>query len=89
MNALKSAAIMFKLDSTKAFDTVDWASLLQVMAKLGFGQRWVSIMDGLLSMASTRVVMNGVAGDLIYNRLGLLFESIMDVLHLMLEDVHN
>jgi hypothetical protein len=49
---------------------------------------------GLLGTASTWVLANGVAGDLIYNRCGprqgdplspLLFDSVMDVLHLMIE----
>jgi hypothetical protein len=48
---------------------------------------------GLLAMTSTRVVVNGVAGGLIYNRrelhqgdhLPLFFDAIVDVLHLMIE----
>jgi hypothetical protein len=73
---------------------VDWAFLLEVLSKLSFGSRWISIFCGLLGTASTRVVVNGVAGALIYNQCGLrqgdplsplLFDSVMDVLHLMIE----
>ncbi|KAM0905607.1 hypothetical protein ACQ4PT_017281 [Festuca glaucescens] len=51
---------------------------------------------GFLSTASTRVLVNGAAGDLIYNRRGLrqgdplsslLFDSVMEVLHLLLRKV--
>ncbi|KAM0922259.1 hypothetical protein ACQ4PT_006220 [Festuca glaucescens] len=96
LHALKRDSIMLKLDITKAFDTVDWAFLLEVMAKLGFGRKWNSMVGGLLSSASTRVLVNGAAGELIFNRRGLrqgdplsplLFDTVMDVLHLMFERV--
>jgi mannosylglycoprotein endo-beta-mannosidase len=94
LHRLRQDAILFKLDITKVFDMVDWSFLLEVLAKLGFGRRWISMICGLLGTASTPVVVNGVAGNLIYNRRGLrlgdplsplLFDSIMDVLHLMIE----
>jgi hypothetical protein len=47
LHCLKTDAILLKLDITKAFDTVDWAFLLDVMAKLGFGRRWISMICGL------------------------------------------
>jgi hypothetical protein len=67
LHRLKKDIIMLKLDITKAFDTVDWAFLLDVMSKLGFGQCRISMICGLLGIASTRVVVNGVAGNLIFN----------------------
>jgi hypothetical protein len=71
LHRLKTDAILLKLDITKAFDTVDWAFLLDVMVKLWFGRHWMSMICGLLGTASTRVVVNSVAGDLIFNRRGL------------------
>ncbi|KAM0826331.1 hypothetical protein ACQ4PT_068947 [Festuca glaucescens] len=94
LHALKREAVLLKLDITKAFGTVDWAFLLEVLAKLGFGHRWITMICGLLGTASTRVVVNDIAGGLIYNRRGLhqgdplsplLFDTVMDVLHLMFE----
>jgi mannosylglycoprotein endo-beta-mannosidase len=94
LHRLRRDAILLKLDITKAFDTVDWAFLLDMLAKLGFGHSWISMVCGLLGTASTHVVVNGAASDLIYNRRSLqqgdplsplLFNSVMDVLHLMIE----
>jgi hypothetical protein len=48
LNALKSPALMVKLGIRKAFDTVDWAFLLQIMRKLGFGPRWTTMVVALL-----------------------------------------
>jgi hypothetical protein len=92
VHAFKGLAVMFKLDIMKASVMVDWAFLLEVMAKLGFGRRLLSIVCGMLSTTSTRVVVNEIVGSLIYNwcelRQGsplshLLFDSMMDVLHLI------
>ena len=45
--------------------------MLDVMAKLGFGENCRSIFYALLSFASTRILVNGVAGETIANRHGL------------------
>ncbi|KAM0924080.1 hypothetical protein ACQ4PT_005078 [Festuca glaucescens] len=68
LHARKTDAILLKLDITKAFDTVDWAFLLEVLEKLRFGHKWITMVCGLLGTASTRAVVNGMAGGLIYNR---------------------
>lgn len=34
------AHILLKLDISKAFDSVCWSFLLEIMRKVGFGQRW-------------------------------------------------
>jgi hypothetical protein len=35
-------SLFIKLDISKAFDSVSWAYLLEVLHHLGFGPRWIS-----------------------------------------------
>ena len=85
---------MLKLDINKSFDTVDWAFLMEVMQQFGFGPKWIAWVDDLLASSSTRVLLNGILGEIIYNRQGLrqgdpisplLFLMVMEGLHHLLQ----
>lgn len=86
----KEAHILLKLDISKAFDSVSWSFLLEVLQHLGFGQRWRDLLCLILSTASTRVLLNGEPGDTILHHHGLrqgdplspmLLILVMDVLN--------
>jgi hypothetical protein len=64
----KHPHILLKLDISKAFDSVSWPFLLEVMHHLGFGHIWRDIISELLDSASTKVLVNGISGDTILHR---------------------
>jgi hypothetical protein len=67
----KKACLLLKLDITKAFDSVSWPFLLEVLKRLGIGQIWCDVISGLLASSSTQVLPNGSPGDKIAYRRGL------------------
>jgi mannosylglycoprotein endo-beta-mannosidase len=94
----KQPRILLKLDILKAFDSMSWPFLLEILQQLGFGQIWRDIINGLLFSSSTQVLLNGIPGDNIAHRQGLwqgnplspmLFILVMDVLGHMISKAEN
>ncbi|KAL7615828.1 hypothetical protein Lser_V15G00765 [Lactuca serriola] len=57
----KLNAFLFKVDSEKAFDCLNWKYLDSVMAQMNFGQKWRKWIFGWLSSARASVIINGSA----------------------------
>ncbi|WVZ91592.1 hypothetical protein U9M48_037742 [Paspalum notatum var. saurae] len=86
--------MLFKLDISKAFDSLSWAFLLEVLAALGFNTRWHDWISILLSSALSQVLVNGSPSAKISHRRGvsqgdslspLLFVLAMDCLNRLIE----
>lgn len=64
-------ALLIKLDIAKAFDTVRWDYLLDLMQRLGFPPRWRAWASLIFSTATSRVLLNGIPSKEIIHGRGL------------------
>jgi mannosylglycoprotein endo-beta-mannosidase len=58
----KQQGLFLKLDIAKAFDSVRWDFLMEVMQQFGFGAKWRNWVSILLSSSSSSVILNGSRG---------------------------
>jgi len=58
----KKSGLFLKLDIAKAFDSVRWDFLMEVLDQFGFRARWRAWISTLLGSSSTSVLLNGVKG---------------------------
>nr|XP_051201783.1 uncharacterized protein LOC127315326 [Lolium perenne] len=71
INTRRQTGLLLKLDLSRAFDTMSWSFLFEVLRHMGFGDlflRWIGI---LLQTANTRVTVNGVPGRRFRHNRGL------------------
>ena len=58
-----------KLDMSKAYNWVKWVFLKKIMEKMGFNNKWISLMMNCISSVSYSVLINGVIhGSIILTR---------------------
>jgi hypothetical protein len=94
------ASVLLKIDIAKAFDSVAWAFLIEVMQHIGFPRRWSNWISMILSTASTKVLLNRRPGMRIIHARGvrqgdpispMLFVITMEALNALIrrEDMHR
>lgn len=71
ISARKSKGVFLKLDISRAFDSLSWPFLFEVLKAKGFGDRWITWLTILLQSASTKIVINGAPGRRIAHAQGL------------------
>ncbi|GKA33161.1 RNA-directed DNA polymerase, eukaryota [Tanacetum coccineum] len=55
----KKQALIFKVDFAKAYDSVHWDYLLDVLHAFGFGPNWCKWIRGIFSSAMASILING------------------------------
>lgn len=64
MQRKKKQAIFLKLDIAKAFDSLSWDYLLDVLKHVGFSQRFRDLICIALATTSSRILLNGSRASL-------------------------
>ena len=55
----KKQSLIFKVDFAKAYDSVRWDFLLEVLEAFGFGPRWCSWIRGIFFSSMSSILVNG------------------------------
>jgi len=93
IHSRRLTCMLLKIDLARAFDSVAWVFLLDVLRHLGFELRWRNWLSNILSTSSTRILLNGKPGRRICHARGLrqgdplspmLFVLVMEVLNRLL-----
>ena len=63
LHRTKAPTLLFKLDIKKAFDSVRWDYLMDFLQHMGFPPKFRDWISATLSTSSSRVLLNGIAGD--------------------------
>lgn len=55
----RSKGLIFKVDFEKAYDSLNWRFLIDIVKKMGFGDKWCKWVDSCLRSATMSILVNG------------------------------
>jgi hypothetical protein len=63
--------VLLKLDISRAFNSISWAFLFEVLRQVGFGNLFLKWIATLLYTTNTKVIINDLLGERIQHTRGL------------------
>ncbi|KAJ4758597.1 RNA-directed DNA polymerase (reverse transcriptase)-related family protein [Rhynchospora pubera] len=94
----KIPALMYKVDFAKAFDTISWTFLTNLLAERGFPPLWIAWLLDILKSSSSAIKVNGEVTNFFFHRRGLrqgdplspmLFNLVVDALQSFLQNASS
>lgn len=64
----KKPTILLKLDINKAFDSISWEFVLDLLTVRSFGPKWAFWLSRIVSTSSTHIIVNGSLTDSFSNK---------------------
>lgn len=61
----RMGSMALKLDMAKAYDKVEWKYLEAMMRRMGFNERWISLVMNCISTFNYAILINGKPGRII------------------------
>ncbi|XP_071728309.1 uncharacterized protein [Rutidosis leptorrhynchoides] len=59
LRSKRENGLVFKVDFEKAFDSLNWQFLFEVIKNMGFGNKWIKWINSCLKSASISILING------------------------------
>ncbi|GAB2298359.1 hypothetical protein Dimus_038529 [Dionaea muscipula] len=71
LKSRKRSGVIVKLDFAKAYDSVNWNYLLNMMRLMGFGDKWIRWIEACVTSANFSVLINGSPTKLVHMEKGI------------------
>ncbi|GJT91395.1 RNA-directed DNA polymerase, eukaryota [Tanacetum coccineum] len=82
----KNKAMFFKVDFAKAYDSVRWDYLIDVLEAFGFGSTWCNWIRGTFSSAKASILVNGSPSKEFSIHRGIQLSESVSISHLFYAD---
>lgn len=56
---MKTRRLLFKVDFAKAYDSIDWNYVIEMLRNMNFPGKWISWVKECISTATANVLVNG------------------------------